>query len=243
MPATRITRLPVISTSPDGTGLLAVSSDFGGPHTPVGKESVVVREPAGSAWPTRLVASLVKSGSLIHPPPCLRFRLINRFDVRLPAPIGARPITPDAPFESFTGTGTWALAMRNLVVGMVVVNEISNSANTWNGNASEPSALGAPCAPPVAVGNVPRPVIPDSARAEPPPASSRYLATKAGQSIVAPGCLPCGPKLIGTSHGPISNTTSPANSGPQTWIDAPSVKLMLIENRPRSMSIPALIRA
>ena len=51
------------------------------------------------------------------------------------------------------------------------------------------------------------------------------------------------PKLTGMVHGPISNSTRPAKSGPQTLMVAPRLMLMLMLNRPRSSSMPAEIRA
>ena len=130
-----------------------------------------------------------------------------------------------------------------VVTGIVVVIDSSNSANTWKGSAAEPSELGAPAAFDVAVGSVPRPVIADNARAT-PPASSRYFVTNRPQSSVSGSTLRGLPKSTGTVHGPISNSAWPAKSGPQTLIFAPiEIEILIVPNQPRSISMPAEMRA
>ncbi len=103
--------------------------------------------------------------------------------------------------------------------------------------------MGAERSPPVAAGRVPRPVIAESARAVPPPASSRYLATNSGQ-VSRTGCTSRSlPKPTVTEAGPTSSVADPEKSGPQTRMVAPSEMLKLIVPRNVSILMPAEIRA
>src|SRR5450631_1967594 len=242
-PATSRTCLPADRTSPWGNGLFVAPGSSGVPHTPTGYLSAAYPgRPGPVPKPSTSRASRAVTGVYALVAGSCRSSRTVRVDVRSCAPIGLRPRSAGCPLDRVVGTATGAPPRSNVEVGIVVVKVISNSANTWNGNASLPSLDGAPVCPPVEVGNDPRPVIEDRARAA-FPASSRYLAVNSFHSNRFGSTLWGLPKSTGTVAGPISNSACPAKSGPQTLIVAPRVMLKLIVNRPRSRWMPAEIRA